>query len=198
MIMFWTLLSFPMKHLTGYINSQNFRMWSAENPHVFQEAPLHPVKIGVWIAISRRRIIGPTFFEQTVTAPRCRNMLEQCVNELYDDELQDGYFQHDNASAHTAYATRQYIEEFYADQVIGYGKWPPRSPDLTPLDYFLFGYLKNTIYQNRLHTIEELKQAIRVAINNIIVDQLANVFNNMKRRIDACLASGGLHFEHML
>lgn len=50
-------------HLSGYVNSQNMRMWSAENPHFFIESPLHPQKIGVWAAVSQRRIIGPIFFE---------------------------------------------------------------------------------------------------------------------------------------
>jgi hypothetical protein len=50
-------------HLSGYMNSENIRMWSAENPHYYVEQPLHPQKIGVWAAISQRRIIGPTFFE---------------------------------------------------------------------------------------------------------------------------------------
>lgn len=50
-------------YLSGYVNSQNMRMWSAENPNFSIEAPLHPQKIGVWAAVSRRRIIGPYFFE---------------------------------------------------------------------------------------------------------------------------------------
>lgn len=50
-------------HLSGYVNSQNMRMWSANNPHFFVEAPLHPQKVGVWAAICQRRIIGPIFFE---------------------------------------------------------------------------------------------------------------------------------------
>lgn len=48
---------------TGYVNSQNFRMWNAENPHMFVETSLHPEKVGVWAGISGRRIIGPIFFE---------------------------------------------------------------------------------------------------------------------------------------
>ncbi|RZC35577.1 hypothetical protein BDFB_015143 [Asbolus verrucosus] len=48
-------------HLSGYINSQNMRMWSTDNPHIFIESPLHAQKIGVWMAVSRRRIIGPFF-----------------------------------------------------------------------------------------------------------------------------------------
>lgn len=50
-------------YLTGYVNSQNMRLWSAENPHEFVQSSLHPEKVGVWAAISARRIIGPIFFE---------------------------------------------------------------------------------------------------------------------------------------
>lgn len=53
-------------HLTGYVNSQNMRMWSAENPHIYTETSLHPQKIGVWVAMSRRRLIGPIFFEGNI------------------------------------------------------------------------------------------------------------------------------------
>ena len=49
-------------HLSGYVNSQNMRMWSQEKPPFYVEAPLHAQKIGVWAAISQRRIIGPFFF----------------------------------------------------------------------------------------------------------------------------------------
>jgi hypothetical protein len=38
-------------------------MWSSENPHFFIETPQYPQKVGVWAAISQRRIIGPIFFE---------------------------------------------------------------------------------------------------------------------------------------
>jgi hypothetical protein len=34
--------------LSGYVNSQNYRIWSSENPHAFVETRLHPVKVGVW------------------------------------------------------------------------------------------------------------------------------------------------------
>jgi hypothetical protein len=41
------------------------RIWSAESLHEFVETPLHPQKIGIWLAVSRRWIIGPIFFNQT-------------------------------------------------------------------------------------------------------------------------------------
>jgi hypothetical protein len=51
-------------HLSGYIHSQNYRTWATENPPNFVESSLHPQKIGVRVAMSRRRIIGPIFFNE--------------------------------------------------------------------------------------------------------------------------------------
>ena len=89
-------------HLSGYVNSQNMRMWSTDNPHFFVESPLHAQKIGVWIAVSRRRIIGSIFFNFTVNAERYRNnILNEFFQQHRKDELQNGYFQQDGATAHT-------------------------------------------------------------------------------------------------
>jgi hypothetical protein len=59
--------------LSDYVNSQNFRIWSTDNPHAYLKAPLHPQKIGIWIAVSRRRLIGPIFFNNTINGQRCRD-----------------------------------------------------------------------------------------------------------------------------
>jgi hypothetical protein len=45
--------------------------------------------------------------------------------------------------------------------------WPLQSPDLTVLDFFLWGHLKECVYKNRPHTIQELKRAIRDEIATI-------------------------------
>jgi hypothetical protein len=49
-------------HLQEYINTQNNRYWSSQNLHVTHEAPLHPVKIGVWCALNARGIVEPVSF----------------------------------------------------------------------------------------------------------------------------------------
>jgi hypothetical protein len=55
--------------LIGNVNSQNYRIWSSENQHVFVENPLHPIKVGVWNVVSRRRLlIGLIFFHEPVNA----------------------------------------------------------------------------------------------------------------------------------
>lgn len=186
-------------HLSGYVNSQNYRTWSTENPHEFVETELHPLKVGIWIAMSRRRIIGPIFFNETINGERYRTIiLQQFFEQLLDDEIQYGYFQQDGATAHTARPSLRYIQEFYDDRIISQGLWPPRSPDLTAPDFYLFGRLKTSIFKNRLHTIEEMQQAIEMNIRNITVEELQHVFENMKRRVNLCLNTGGEHFQHLL
>lgn len=186
-------------HLSGYINSQNYRTWATENPHNFVETALHPQKIGVWVAMSRRRIIGPIFFHENINAERYRTqILEVFINQLHDDELERGYFQQDGAPPHVAHDTLRYLEEFFGDRLISRDRWPSRSPDLTPLDFYLFGYLKNKIHQNRLHNLEQLQAAIEHEIHNIDQNQLHRLFDNIKRRINLCLEANGGHFEHTL
>ena len=102
----------------GYVNSQNMRCWSAENPHVFGETRLHLVKIGTWCAMSRRRIIGPSF-DETLTTQRYRNnILTAFVQELQDDELQDDFFQPDGAKEHTTVNNLNFLREFFDDRVM--------------------------------------------------------------------------------
>lgn len=48
--------------LNGFVDKQNMRYWSNTNPHVIQEALLHPEKVTVWCAMHAGGIIGPYFF----------------------------------------------------------------------------------------------------------------------------------------
>jgi len=82
------------------------------------------------------------------------------VNQLDDKELSIGYFQQDGATSHTSHASMAEIQSFFGDRVISKEIWPPRSPDLVPPDYFLWGYLKWRFYQNKPRTIDVLKANI--------------------------------------
>ncbi|GBL93706.1 hypothetical protein AVEN_166751-1 [Araneus ventricosus] len=53
-----------------------------------------------------------------------------------------------------------YIRDTFQQQVIGYGgcvEWPPRSPDMNPLDFFLWGYIKQRVYATPPPTLQELR-----------------------------------------
>lgn len=186
-------------YLSGYVNSQNTRIWSTENPHEFKEISLHPQKVGVWCGLSRKRIIGPIFFDETINAERYRtHILEPFVSQLNETELEQGWFQQDGATAHTARLSLNFLESIFANRIISRGIWPARSPDLTPLDYYLWGALKSRVYENNPHNLGELKTAITQCIQQITPDILQEVFNNMQRRVQKCLNSNGGHFQHFL
>ncbi|EFN89577.1 hypothetical protein EAI_04190, partial [Harpegnathos saltator] len=51
-------------------------------------------------------------------------------------------------------------------------EWPPTSPDLTPLDYFLWGAVKAKVYAQAPTTRENIQQRIRAAFQSITVQTL--------------------------
>ncbi|CAH1994639.1 unnamed protein product [Acanthoscelides obtectus] len=129
--------------LNRTVNKQNCRIWVNENPREYQEQPMHPQKVIVWCALWSKGIIGRYFFENatgdavTVNSERYRVMIEDYfLPQLEGMDMDNVYFQQDGATCHT---TNVNIHRLHVP-------WPPRSCDLTPLDSFLWGYLKSKVY----------------------------------------------------
>ncbi|GFY09626.1 uncharacterized protein TNCV_381211 [Trichonephila clavipes] len=123
------------------------------NPQVYVETPLHPEKLTVWCALWAGKIIGPYFFKNdeghnvTVNGDRYRAMITNFfIPELNNHDVQELWFQQDGATCHTDRATIDLLKDTFGDRLIsrfGPVNWPPRSCDLTPLDYFLWGYVSH-------------------------------------------------------
>jgi hypothetical protein len=76
--------------------------------------------------------------------------------------------------------------------------WPPRSPDATPCDFFLWNYVKYQFYVTSLpSSIPELKVRIRTAIETITADMLHTVWNELDYHVDVCRIIKGAHIEHL-
>ncbi|GFU43181.1 putative transposable element [Trichonephila clavipes] len=146
--------------LNGYVNKQNCRIWSEANPQVYVETPLHPEKLTVFCALWAGRIIGPYFFKNdvghkvTVNGDRYRAMITNFfIPEFNNHDVQELWFQQDGATCHTAPAKTDLLKDTFGDRLIsrfGPVHWPPRFCDLTPLDYFLWGYVKSFVYVDKL------------------------------------------------
>ncbi|GFV50259.1 uncharacterized protein TNCV_621711 [Trichonephila clavipes] len=68
------------------------------------------------------------------------------IPELNNHDAQELWFQQDGATCHTARATIDLLKDTFGDRLISRfrpGNWPPRSCGLTPLGYFLWGYVKS-------------------------------------------------------
>jgi len=73
--------------------------------------------------------------------------------------------------------------------------WPARSPDLTPCDFFLWGYLKAEVYKQRPQTLKALKEAIREEGAAIPPEMTNIVVENFRKRLRQCIANNGRHLS---
>ena len=100
-------------------------------------------KLNVCCAISKNQLVGPYFFEDdTVNGNNYLSMLQNFfiweVRKLH--KVRSIIFQQDGAPSHFSSDVRQYLDNHFPNRWIGRGgpiRWAPRSPDLTPLDFFL-------------------------------------------------------------
>ncbi|GFV25129.1 uncharacterized protein TNCV_591951 [Trichonephila clavipes] len=113
-------------------------------------------KLTVWCALWAGGTIGPYFFKNdeghnvTVNGDRYRAMITNFfITELNNHDIQELWFQQDGATCHTARATIDLLKDTFDDPLISPVNWPPRSCDLTPLDYFLWGYVKSLVYADK-------------------------------------------------
>ncbi|GFT03378.1 putative DD41D transposase [Trichonephila clavipes] len=94
----------------------------------------------------------------------------------------------------TARATIDLLKDTFGDRLIsrfGPVNWPPRSCDLTPPDYFLWGYVKSLVYADKPQTLDHLEDNIRRVIADIRPQMLEKVIENWTSRLDYIRASRG-------
>ncbi|GFW52864.1 uncharacterized protein TNCV_2394431 [Trichonephila clavipes] len=194
--------------LNGNVKKQNCRIWSEANPQVYVETPLHPEKLTVWCALRAGGIIGPYFFKNdeghnvTVNGNRYRAMITNFfIPELNNHDVQELWFQQDGATCPTARATIDLLKDTFGDRLIscfGPVNWPPRSCDLTPLDYFLWGYVKSLVYADKPQTLDHLEDNIRRVIADIRPQMLEKVIENWTSRLDYIRASRGSRMPEII
>ncbi|PSN57830.1 hypothetical protein C0J52_04370 [Blattella germanica] len=146
--------------LNGTANRHDSVYWAPENPHV----PVNLPEVHVWCGLSSRGLVGPSFFDTTVTG--------------------EVYLEMDNLQGHWI-GRRRSIE------------FPPRSPDLTPMDFYLWGAVKDEVYRHKPRMLEELRLEITAACAAISIETLTDVVAATAHRSVMCLAANGQHFEHL-
>ena len=101
-------------------------------------------------------------------------------------------------SRYHSYKQYRNLQDFFEMVVGGFNNLPPRSPDATPCDFFLWGYVKDQVYVPPLPaSIPELKVRIRTAIETITADMLHTVWNELDYRVNVCRITKVAHIEHL-
>lgn len=159
-----------------------------------------------WVGIIDNSIIGPYFFPTSrVNAAAYELMLRDfLIPELMERgfDISEIVYMHDGAPSHITLAVRSFLNQNFqgfigrgADSLLA---WPPRSPDLNPLDFFLWAFVKSLIYKKRARTIRGLKHKIEEALDNVTHIMLQKVQRHVKIRYQLCVdRDGGLIEPHM-
>ncbi|GFV68369.1 uncharacterized protein TNCV_1612811 [Trichonephila clavipes] len=131
----------------------------------------------------------------TVNGDRYRAMITNFfISELNNHDVQELWFQQDGATCHTARGTIDLLKDTLGDRLIsrfGPVNWPPRSCDLTQLDYFLWGYVKSLVYADKPQTFDHLEDNICHVIADIWPQMLEKVIENFTSRLDYIRVSRG-------
>ena len=127
-------------------------IYGALKSHKKLKSVKESTKENVWCALGKDRIIGPFSFEGHVVN---RESYLEMLQNYFIPELThlgptgDTVFQQNGAPCHFALSVRQFLNESVSNRWIGIDgpiSWPPRSPDLSPLDFFLWGHVIRLLF----------------------------------------------------
>ena len=106
---------------------------------------------------------------------------EFLFTKIEEEDIGNIQFQQDGATCHTAEATLDVLRT-----------------DFTPLDYYLWGFVKDKCYVDKSETIDALKDNIREAISEIQLHTIDNVLKNWTDHVGYCMACRGRHLNEII
>ena len=127
-----------------------------------------------------------------------KRYLEVEVPKIYPGEVSKVMFHHDKASSHTANLTTQYLQDlkersglnFIPKELI-----PVKSPDISPMDFFAFGFLKQVLFLRKASTLPGLWKVLQDEWTKVTPAKCTEVFDSWKRRCRAVSKHDGQHIE---
>lgn len=191
----------------GITNVHNLHVWSEVNPHAKRESKhQRQFSVNLWAGILDNQLIGPYVLPDNINGANYLDFLQNQLPVLLENvplvAREDMIFQHDGCPAHFHRIVRAHLDQRFTNRWIGRGgptPWPPRSPDITPLDFYLWGRMKEIVYFEPVSSKEILLQRIQHATDVINNEMTSNVTTTeIKKRARLCIRENGSHFENLL
>jgi hypothetical protein len=132
--------------------------------------------------------INATSYHDQILKP----VLKKCGRNLFDNERWT--FQQDGAPAHTARTTQEWLKREIPD-FLSKEEWPPSSPDLNPLDFFLWSILETNACAKSHTSLDALKRSLVCAWDNIPQDIIRSAVDSVPKRIERVILAEGGYIE---
>ena len=195
--------------MNGQANTHNVREYAPRgNPPAFNfDRSRERAKLTVWAGVcGNGLILGPYFFDANVDGLSYLRMLNDFVfpqlanhfnNQYWEGMFRGLWWAQDGASAHRLLGVRYRLNEAFMNRVVGLGhnvEWPPRSPDLTPCDFFMWGYLKDKVFSTPPEKIQQLRQKIIDEFNTLRQrpEMIQRALRDMHRRTLLCVETADM------
>ena len=118
-----------------------------------------------------------------------RDVVKPWIDRVADGRLY--VWQQDSAPCHTSRKTQAWLSENFVDH-IGPDVWPPRSPDFSPLDFFVWGAVERETNRSSCNTKLELKTRITRAFRGLSRETVTKACSRFRSRLEAVIdAEGG-------
>ena len=189
--------------INGRLNHQNIRRWAREKPDDFvNQIEAHPISVHAWCALSSKAIVGPFFFDENVNQYTYQGMIEsEFIPALQETNLLDGYcYQQDGATPHCTNNSLELLKKYFGEKIISRRsefEWPSHSPDLNPLDFFLWGVLDDKVKRRNPKTAQELRKIVCEEVKKIDVNSLPKTIEEFVKRLSLCIRADGGHFVQL-
>jgi hypothetical protein len=124
--------------------------------------------------------------------------LQQVPTLKCNDEHKNFIFEQVSAPPHFQRNVTTFLDETFPGRWVGRGgptAWPPRSPDLTPLDFLAWGFIKDVVYSRKVRDLADLRQRIIEAVELITRHMLVNTWQKLENHLDISQATTGAHIE---
>jgi hypothetical protein len=188
-------------HVNGTVNRQNFRYWDSSNPSFYSEEPLHSPRVTVWAAIGCPGVVGPFFLDGNITGASYLALLQQQFLPVAQEfpKFHELVFMQDGAPPHWSLAVRNWLSDTLPNRWMGRSSpnlpWPPYSPDLTPMDFFLWGWVKQRVYRTPIADLIELRGRIEQAFLDLPMEMVNRSIHSYPRRLQRCMELDGKSVE---
>lgn len=189
----------------GIFNRRNNHFWAVENPKFVKERGFQfQFGFNVFCLLMDNKF-SYCIYEENLNSDKYLDILRTTVSEFLDrlplQLIMSCWYQLDGAPAHCTNGVSQELNGMFEDRWIrrlGPWDWPPRSPDLTPLDSYLWGTMKERVYAGTaIENRRDLENRVRLAFEELDPEEIRRATTRYELKcLHDCLNSNGGHFKH--